>query len=163
MFWRFLFAYLFEISYFSHFNFLLKEKSVNTFLYAAHSIWNIICHQTNNFNKSFVKNISGTDSLSMFVCLCLTSLQQQRSFRDGTLFTVPCERTWSSGNTPFPPGIELRAVARQSIMLPLRHASSTQFVDKTSQIHAHLYIIYSNWMTIHFQSRENSCEKRQEF
>ena len=37
----------------------------------------------------------------------------------------PLRRTCSSAFTPFPPGIEPRAVAWQSITLPLRHASST--------------------------------------
>ena len=37
----------------------------------------------------------------------------------------PLRRTYSSVNTPFPTGIEPRVDAWQSIMLPLRHASST--------------------------------------
>ena len=48
-----------------------------------------------------------------------------RSFRDGTPIYCPLLRTWSSVFTPFPPGIEPRAVAWQSSTLPLRHASST--------------------------------------
>ena len=47
-----------------------------------------------------------------------------RSFRDGTPIYCPLRRTWSSINTPFRPGIEPRAVAWQSITLPLRYASS---------------------------------------
>ena len=47
-----------------------------------------------------------------------------RSFRDGTLIYWPLQRTWSSVNIPFPPGIKPRAVVWQSITLPLRHASS---------------------------------------
>ena len=47
-----------------------------------------------------------------------------RSFRDGTPIYSPLRRTWSSINTPFQPGIEPRAVAWQSITLPLRYASS---------------------------------------
>ena len=43
-----------------------------------------------------------------------------RSFRDGTPIYCPLRRTWSSINTPFRPGIEPRAVAWQSITLPLR-------------------------------------------
>ena len=50
-----------------------------------------------------------------------------RSFRDGTPIYCPLRRTWSSINTPFRPGIEPRAVAWQSITLPLRYASSTVF------------------------------------
>ena len=48
-----------------------------------------------------------------------------RSFRDGTRIYCPLRRTWSLINTPFPPGIEPRAIAWQSITLPLRHVSST--------------------------------------
>ena len=44
-----------------------------------------------------------------------------RSFRDGTPIYCPLRRTWSSINTPFRPGIEPRAVAWQSITLPLRY------------------------------------------
>ena len=47
-----------------------------------------------------------------------------RSFRDGTPIYCPLRRTWSSINTPYPPGIEPRAVAWQSITLSLRYASS---------------------------------------
>ena len=54
-----------------------------------------------------------------------------RSFRDGTPIYCPLGRTWSSIDTPFQPGIEPRAVAWQSITLPLRYASST---DKFSSI-----------------------------
>ena len=43
-----------------------------------------------------------------------------RSFRDGTPIYCPLRRTWSSINTPFRPGIEPRAVAWESITLPLR-------------------------------------------
>ena len=52
-----------------------------------------------------------------------------RSFRDGTSIYCPLRRTWSSVFTAFPPGIEPRAVAWQSITLPLRHASSTNNND----------------------------------
>ena len=49
----------------------------------------------------------------------------------GHLETIYCPlRTWSSVNTPFPQGIEPRAVAWQSITLPLRHASSTLIAFK---------------------------------
>ena len=51
-----------------------------------------------------------------------------RSFRDGTPIYCPLRRTWSSINTPFRPGIEPRAVAWQSITLPLRYASSTTYL-----------------------------------
>ena len=52
-----------------------------------------------------------------------------RSFRDGTPIYCPLRRTWSSINTPFRPGIEPRAVAWQSITLPLRYASSMVIVQ----------------------------------
>ena len=51
------------------------------------------------------------------------------SFRDGTPIYCPLRRTWSSINTPFRPGFEPRAVAWQSITLPLRYASSTQCLE----------------------------------
>ena len=51
-----------------------------------------------------------------------------RSFRGGTPIYCPLRRTWSSINTPFRPGFEPRAVAWQSITLPLCYASSTQHV-----------------------------------
>ena len=44
----------------------------------------------------------------------------------GTSIYCPLGRTWSSVNTPFPPGIEPQAAAWQSITLPLRHPSSTK-------------------------------------
>ena len=50
-----------------------------------------------------------------------------RSFRDGTPIYCPLRRMWSSINTPFRPGFEPRAVAWQSITLPLRYASSRMF------------------------------------
>ena len=53
-----------------------------------------------------------------------------RSFRDGTPIYCPLRRTWSSINTPFRPGIEPRAVAWQSITLPLGYASSTPQNEK---------------------------------
>ena len=48
-----------------------------------------------------------------------------RSFRDGTPIYCPLGRTGSLVITPFPLGIEPRAVAWQSITLLLHHASST--------------------------------------
>ena len=72
-------------------------------------------------------------SICLFICLCLlvgwlvvfNVPSTARSFRDGTPIYCPLRRTWSSINTPFRPGIEPRAVAWQSITLPLRYASST--------------------------------------
>ena len=57
--------------------------------------------------------------------LCFTSHRQRGHFKDGTPIYSPLWRTWSSVFTPFPPGIEPRAVAWQSITLPLRHTSSS--------------------------------------
>ena len=69
-----------------------------------------------------------------------------RSFRDGTPIYCPLRRTWSSINTPFRPGIETRAVARQSITLPLRYASSTSiffffFQKHNAQCHTQFLFI----------------------
>ena len=47
------------------------------------------------------------------------------SFRDGTPIYCPLRRTLNSVNTPFLPGIEPRAVAWQSITLPLRKKKYT--------------------------------------
>ena len=49
-----------------------------------------------------------------------------RSFRDGTPIYWPLR---SSVFTPFPPVIEPRAVAWQSITLPLCHASSSSTME----------------------------------
>ena len=49
-----------------------------------------------------------------------------RSFRDGTPIYCLLRRTWSSVFTPFPQGIEPRAVAWQSITQPLRHAETKE-------------------------------------
>ena len=71
-------------------------------------------------NSKLIPNI-------IFVCLVVFNVPSTaRSFRDGTPIYCPLRRTWSSINTPFRPGIEPRAVAWQSITLPLRYASSTQ-------------------------------------
>ena len=58
-----------------------------------------------------------------------------RSFRDGTSIYCPLRRTWSSINTPFRPGIEPRAVAWQSITLPLGYASSSSGHWPSTQRH----------------------------
>ena len=50
-----------------------------------------------------------------------------RSFRDDTPIFCPLRRTRSSVCTLFSPGIKPRAVAWQSIALPLRHTSSLFF------------------------------------
>ena len=52
-----------------------------------------------------------------------------RSFRDGTSIYCPLQRTRGLVFTPFPLGIEPRAVAWQSITLPLRHANSTKIYN----------------------------------
>ena len=66
-----------------------------------------------------------------------------RSFRDGTPIYSPLWRTWSSVNTPFPPGIESRAVTWQAITLPLRHASSILSCEQD-----HMYSLFGWWPTM---------------
>ena len=68
------------------------------------------------------------DSSSSLFVFYVTSTAM--SFRDGTPIYCPLRRTQSSVNTPFPPGIEPRAVAWQSITLPLRHGSSKPFLEE---------------------------------
>ena len=60
------------------------------------------------------------------ICLCVFyDPSKAGSFRDGTNIYCPLRRTRNSVNTQFPPEIEPRVVAWQSITLPLRNASST--------------------------------------
>ena len=59
----------------------------------------------------------------MFVCV-LRPIDSEVNFLEGTPIYCPLQRTRSSVNTPFQPGIEPRVVAWQSITLPLCHASS---------------------------------------
>ena len=72
------------------------------------------------------------------VCLFVFNVASTaRSFRDSTPIYCPLRRTWSSVNTPFPPGIEPRAFAWQSITLLLCHASSlfsNSFFMQTSKM-----------------------------
>ena len=71
-------------------------------------------------------------TVDLFVCLFVFYVPSTaRSFRDGTPIYCPLQRTRSSVNTPFQPGIEPRAIAWRSITLPLRHASSLKTVDIT--------------------------------
>ena len=57
--------------------------------------------------------------------LRFTSHRQRCHLETALPITVPCEGREARVFTPFPPGIEPRAVAWQSITLPPRHASST--------------------------------------
>ena len=57
-----------------------------------------------------------------------------RWFRDGTSIYCPLPRTWSSIFTLFLPGIEPRAVAWQSISLPLPHANSLSIICCANQM-----------------------------
>ena len=66
--------------------------------------------------------ISYCTAISWLVVFNLPSTA--RSLRDGIPIYCPLRRTWSLINTPFPSGIEPKAVAWQSITLPLRYASS---------------------------------------
>ena len=71
--------------------------------------------------------------LALLLCLFVFYVPSTaRSFRDGTPIYCPLRRTWSSVNKPFSSGFESRAVAWQSITLPLRHASSTSSVVITN-------------------------------
>ena len=58
----------------------------------------------------------------MVGCLCLTSHRQRGHLEMAPQLNVPCEGR-ELGFRPFPPGIEPRAVAWQSIAQPLSHAS----------------------------------------
>ena len=62
--------------------------------------------------------------------LCFTSHRQLGLLEMAPPFTLPCEGREARFFTPFPPGIDPRVVALQSITLPLRHASSEQ-IQKT--------------------------------
>ena len=68
-----------------------------------------------------------------------------RSFRDGTTIYCPLRRTWSLVNTPYPSGIEPRAIAWQSITLPLPHARSTRILDSSWKC-----LLHYKWRTFIF-------------
>ena len=53
--------------------------------------------------------------------LCFTSHRQRGHLETAPQFTVPCEGHEARFFSPFPPGIDPRAVAWQSITLLLRH------------------------------------------
>ena len=59
-----------------------------------------------------VTRICGQENGNMVGWLCLT-------FRNSTPIYCPLRRTWSSVNTPTPPGIEPKVVVWQSITLQL--------------------------------------------
>ena len=61
--------------------------------------------------------------------LCFTSHPQRGHLATAPPLTVPAKDV--KVFTPFPPGIEPRAVAWQSITLPLHHAISTRVIAKT--------------------------------
>ena len=71
--------------------------------------------------------------------LCFTSYWQRGHLETAPPIYCPLRRTWSSVNTPYPPGIEPRAVAWLSITLPLRHASSLN----------HQETVFQNYRKIH--------------
>ena len=91
---------------------------------------------------SFMKVLHNAGSVAVWSCIIILENETwcwlvvfyvpstARSFRDGTPIYCLLRRTWSSVFTPFPPRIEPRAVASQSITQPLRHASSCSLVTK---------------------------------
>ena len=58
--------------------------------------------------------------------LCFTSHRQRGNLETASPFTVPYEGRITRFFTPFPPGIEPRAVVWQSITLPLRKKYTTK-------------------------------------
>ena len=77
----------------------------------------------------------------MLVVVVFNVPSTARSYRDGTPIYCPLRRKWSSINAPFRPGIEPRAVAWQSITLPLRYASSPSSIDI---IRVDAYMVFSS-------------------
>ena len=102
--------------------------------------------------KNKAKNYS---CIIMFLCCCFLFVfyipSTARSFRDGTPIYCPLRRTRSSVNIPFPPGIEPRAVAWQSITLLLHHAGSTHY-------HVHGSLFYKDVYTRYYMSYAVVCE-----
>ena len=79
-----------------------------------------------NTNTDISKRLNTWQIQTSLGCLVVFNVPSTaRSFRDGTPIYCPLRKTWSSINTPFWPGNEPRAIAWQSITLPLRYASST--------------------------------------
>ena len=87
----------------------------------------------NQCSVPMTQDIHGTEILNNIMevfhllvgWLCLTSHRQRGHLETAPPIYCPLQRTCSSINTPFQPVIEPRAVAWQSITLPLRYASST--------------------------------------
>ena len=80
------------------------------------------------------------------------------SFRDGTPIYCPLRRTWSSVDTPFPPGIEPRTVAWQSITPPLRHASSYIALEPILKIS--IYTVFFNLWIIYNENTKAKIQNK---
>ena len=107
------------------------KKSLRLFTMIAMFLLNFVYFRENCMTKS-LRTFSSFMTVCPYVHVWLVGWlvlfivpSTARSFRDGTPIYRPLRRTWSSINTPFRSGIEPRAVAWQSITLPLRYASST--------------------------------------
>ena len=105
---------------------LIYEYSKHKFTKILYEIFKISCvfylRKKITYWKKIIKLIIYTVCIILDVCLFVFNVPSTaRSFRDGTPIYCPLRRTWSSVNTPSRPGIELRAVAWQSITLPLCH------------------------------------------
>ena len=101
---------------------------------------NSIFWNFNSFSKSTVSSAPNCmASVGWLVVFYVPSTAS--SFRDGTPIYCRLWRMWSSVFTPFPSGIEPRAIAWQSITLPLHHASSVWLQNVALMTHTQsLYI-----------------------
>ena len=111
----------------------------------------------NKYRKTNVQDSSLTTELQhiyIYTYLMLVVFNvpsTTRSFRDSTPIYCPLRRTWSLVFTPYPPGIEPRAVAWQSITQPLHHTDilhilHTYFIVWQSQIDK----INNIWLNSHY-------------
>ena len=123
---------------------LLVECHLCYFIFGSVNVTNtdfrIWCARKNNFVAANIaaiilpRSVCSDPQIKRFGWLVVFNVPSTaRSFRDGTPIYCPLRRTWSSINTPFRSGIKPRAVAWQSITLPLRYASSTQIKRSVEQ------------------------------
>ena len=124
--------------------------TVVCYIQNIHILLKYLCYNTAktfSIHKHLIQ-CQGKENLK-FVCLFVFYVPSTaRSFRDGTPIYCPLRRTWSSVNTPFPPGIEPRSVAWQSITLPLRHASFTENLRNAHMNLDCLNIEYRWWLFV---------------